>query len=327
MFWEARTEWKNIGIELNLLITDLNEITINGGGNVGNCFTEMLTLWLKQVDPPPTWSAMISALRQPTVGLQKLADSVSTESEPTKSDLVFEKKVLSFPHIKSVAPDERTRQLLEGRLREESLDIMQEFLVVINKFFDSLEKQDFPLTKLVEYLEGAVQDELSQLTSMRDVKTFIRNKSSFFDYRLVRYMITMAGTAENSEQLRKYDEAFLHYAKRRIYECPSKIKSCCANSTELQVKLDSQYDKCKLEELQCFQHRLTSILQISIYHCLLSKVEEGCFVVTFLVPKHISEDVFPLSSEQEKALMELKVLNIACGVYQKTFKRKLEPVN
>ena len=55
-FWEAHTEWKNTGIELSLLITDLDEITINGGGNVGNCFTDMLTLWLKQADPPPIYT-------------------------------------------------------------------------------------------------------------------------------------------------------------------------------------------------------------------------------------------------------------------------------
>ena len=62
----------------------------------------------------------------------------------------------------------------------------------------------------------------------------------------------MAGTEKNLEQLHTYEEAFKFYAKRRIYECPSKFISCCVDDTELQVELDSQYDEYKLEELQGF---------------------------------------------------------------------------
>ena len=75
--WEARTEWMNIGIELNIAKTDLD--AIKGAGDPGVCLTEMLTLWLKLVDPLPTWSALISALKQPPIGCQQLAEQIETK--------------------------------------------------------------------------------------------------------------------------------------------------------------------------------------------------------------------------------------------------------
>ena len=74
--WEARTKWMNIGIELNIIKTDLD--AIKGAGDPGDCLTEMLTLWLKQVDPLPTWSALIAALKQPPLGCQQLAEQIKT---------------------------------------------------------------------------------------------------------------------------------------------------------------------------------------------------------------------------------------------------------
>ena len=177
--WEAHTKWKNIGIELDLLVTDLDEIKMKNGEDVSDCSTEMLSLWLKQVNPR---SAMINALSQPAVGLQQLAESINSmkcNSKSVKSGLGFEPEMLSFPHIKSVAPDERTPQLLEGRLREESLDIMQDFLALVNKLFDSLEEQDYSVIKVVGYLKGAVQGDLHQLKSMEDVKLRIYTKEVF----------------------------------------------------------------------------------------------------------------------------------------------------
>ena len=278
------------------------------GGNIGKCLTEMLTLWLKQVDPPATWSAIIAALRQPTVGFNKLAKQiekmyVSIDSKVAGSISNMADN-LSFPHIDKIAPDEHTRQQLEGRLREESLDIIQEFLVVVNKLFDSLEDQNYPVQRLIRYLKEEVKDEQQELATMENIQTFIKQRSSFFDHRLVRYMINLAGTDEDKMLFHRYEESFLHYAKRRIYECPSKFKSTCTpDSVELHIKLDSQYDQCKLEDLRGFQHRLSSILQINIYCCLLSEVKKGCFMITFVIPKHVQETTFPLSAEQETCLL------------------------
>ena len=313
----------DIGIELSLNKSDLDALEGTNGGDVGKCFTETISLWLNKTDPLPSLCALVAALKEPAVGLEHLADQLEKkwrEKNAAKSETFIsdaETDQISFPHISKVAPDEETRQLLEGRLREESLDIMQDFQVVINKFFDTLEDQDYPVKRLKRYLAGSIKNKQEQLETMEEIQAFIKCRSSFFDHRLVKYMITMAGSDEDKERLQKYEQAFLCYAKRRIYECPSKFKAICTpDDIEMHVKLDSEYDECKLEELQGFQNRLSSVLQINVYYCLLSEVKEGCFELTFSIPQHVQEATFPLSSEQLVELEQLKVLYIACGDYK-----------
>ena len=124
----------DIGIELNLNKTDLDALEETNSGDVKKCFTEMISMWLGKSDPPPTWLAMITALREDTVGLQQLADQLqvrdSRDTVCSKNGLGFDTEKLSFPHIKSKAPGEHTGQLLEGRLRVETLDIMEAFRVL-----------------------------------------------------------------------------------------------------------------------------------------------------------------------------------------------------
>ena len=60
-------------------MADLTAIEATHRGDIGRCFIEMLTLWLKQVDPPPTWSAMVEALQDPIIGLGDIAEQVESK--------------------------------------------------------------------------------------------------------------------------------------------------------------------------------------------------------------------------------------------------------
>ena len=325
--WEARTEWMNIGIELNILKTGLDEIKATvQGGNPGECLTEMLSLWLKQNDPSPTWSTLITALKQPTVGLQQIAEEIEEKYIIKDSNgISAEVAKLSFPHIKEMVSDEHAQEELEYRLRMESKDIMLEFRVLQNKFFDSVEERNIPIDKLVEYLDQEVSNALewreidSEPVTLKEVKQFIKRHSSFCDYQLIKYMIKSIGTDDDKAQLKQYEEEFIVYAKRRVCECPSTYCSSGDTDSELRVKLDSTYyDDLKLtfEELKNFQHRLCLLLKISHSICRLTSIEKGCFLLTFLIPCHILESVFPLSDEKEKALIKLGVQQLTCGTYQ-----------
>ena len=54
-------EWKSIGILLGLPKHVLDRIKTDEEG-VRNRLQEMLSEWLKQVDPPPTWAALADAV-------------------------------------------------------------------------------------------------------------------------------------------------------------------------------------------------------------------------------------------------------------------------
>jgi hypothetical protein len=312
----------DIGIELNIVKTDLDAIKATEGGNPKHCLTEMLTLWLKRVNPPPTWSALVAALERPATGFQQLAEEIE-EIYTVKGNVSAEVAKLSFPHIKEEIPDERAREELEYRLRMETRDIIQDFRVLRQKLFDSIEEQKITVDKLVEYLEDEPSDCLpqrdvnSEPLTLKEVKQIIKQNTTFYDYQLIKYMIKLTGRDEDNDRLEQYEKAFSAYAKRRVIECPSVLSTSDDHTkSELHVKLDSIYDKYKLEQLKDFQYRLWSILKISVYVCRLKSIEKGCFLLTFLIPHHLQNAVFPLSTEQENALLELGVRKLTCGRYQ-----------
>ena len=77
--WDARYKWKLIGLQLHFKMTDLEPIEMTKKGVVDDCFIEMLTLWLRRADPPPTWSALVAALKRRMVGFQDLAKQVESK--------------------------------------------------------------------------------------------------------------------------------------------------------------------------------------------------------------------------------------------------------
>ena len=65
------SSWKMIGIKLKLPVGPLNSIAVKHQQDPQKCMVDMLELWLKRVDPPPSWNAVIDAVQ--FLGEEKLA--------------------------------------------------------------------------------------------------------------------------------------------------------------------------------------------------------------------------------------------------------------
>ena len=66
----VRASWYNIGLELDIPHTELDYLE----QNYSDQLREVLKYWLKTaVDPPPTWEAVVIALRSPSVNEINLA--------------------------------------------------------------------------------------------------------------------------------------------------------------------------------------------------------------------------------------------------------------
>ena len=62
MMISLASEWQNIGIILGLNEGTLATIRANYPQQATNCLREMLIIWLKQVDPRPSWEALADAV-------------------------------------------------------------------------------------------------------------------------------------------------------------------------------------------------------------------------------------------------------------------------
>ena len=316
----------DIGIELGLNKTDLDAIRTNFGDDPTTCFTEMLTLWLKQINPLPTQRALVEVLRNPTINLGQLAESVEKEdllNDLSSSDQVVTPRAVVvsdnqlFPHISDIQ-DEQSRRELEQRLKVESEDIRLQFCVLMNKYFNSLEDQNYSIPRLIRYLTTGLETDclVPEPKVIDDIMKLIESKSSFFNYQLIEYMIKLSGTDDDTQNLENYRTNFSDYAKRRVYECPATISKSNPSETELHVKLDSKYDKCTVDELTDFQSRLCRILKRKVYAIRLLSVQRGCFKLIYAISDYIVKATFPLTEKQESELAALGVLQLICNDYR-----------
>ena len=212
---------------------------------------------------------------------------------------------------------------------------MIQFQELVSAIIESLGIQNVSLDKLVSHVMtlGAFKpvfrepqvplfqycfEELKSADTIPKVFWVLKDYFSFFNYHIIEYIIKALGTAEDKAKLQKYKDDFNQYAKRRIFECqPDFGPISDADHAHIFVKVDEQYENYTVAEIGVFRHKLSELLRVSSEGVLrLCRVEEGCFQLTFQVPSFVQHEVFPLSSEQERALKAEGVIKLTCGEYQ-----------
>ena len=238
----------------------------------------------------------------------------------------------AFPYLDLSGLTCEQKETLMSRLRFESKEIMFKFEHVKSVAMRSLMRRGVTVDELLSHLTiletfDPVKKEPISPTCYADVmnaqtipKVFIAlsNYLSFFNYDILDQIITELGTEEDKRELQKYKDNFQMYAKRRIYECSPQFGPVSeTDHADIFVKVDSHYESYTVVELQDFQNRLSALFRISSQGILrLCRVERGCFQLMFQVPSFVQQKIFPLSSEQERALVAERVIKLTCGNYK-----------
>ena len=244
-------------------------------------------------------------------------------------------KTSSFPHLDVSGLTHEQKQELRSRLRVESQDIMFKFQQLLSTVYESLRERKIGVKRLVTLLLslGAFDpvskdsqkpllktffQELQNADSIEDVLWAIRDYFSFFNYHVIEHIVNGLGTDQDKVELQNYKKGFHEYSKRRIYECPPVFGPMSDGDHALLVlKVDSAYEQFTVEELENFRYRLSKVFGVSPQSVLrLFQVEEGCLQLIFQVPSFVQQEIFPLSSEQERALAAEGVTRLTCGDYQ-----------
>lgn len=79
--WEARVQWYNLGLGLNITPDSLDAIELANSQKPDRCFRAMLTQWLRE-HHRPTWSGLAKALKSPSVGYTHLAEQILETNVP-----------------------------------------------------------------------------------------------------------------------------------------------------------------------------------------------------------------------------------------------------
>ena len=266
--------------------------------------------------------------------------SSSNQSEETQNPLKTgsptpTSTTSSFPYLKVSGLSPEQQEELRIRLCVESEDIVREFGHLHSRVYESLCKRNVPVDKLVTHLlslgafdpvyKGSqkpmlqtILQELQNAGSIEKVLFVIRDYISFFNYHVIEHIVNELGTDQDRAELQNYQKVFGEYSKRRVYECPPDYGSkSSADHVDLVVKVDSVYEEITVKELKKFQYRLSRIFCVAPQSVLrLCRVEEGCLQLIFQIPSFVQQEIFPLPSEQERAMTAEGVIRLTCGNYQ-----------
>ena len=210
-----------------------------------------------------------------------------------------------------------------------------QFQKLVSATIKSLKRRCVPLDELVSHVMalGAFDPvfkepqvpvfyhyskELKNAETIPEVFLVLNDYFSFFNYHILEHIIEELGTEEDKTKLQTYKDDFNQYAKRWVFEClPEFGPISDADHPDIFVKVDSQYEKYTVEEIEGFRQKLSEILHLSSRGILrLCRVDKGCFQLMFQLPSFVQQEVFPLNREQENTLKANGVIKLTCGDYQ-----------
>ena len=80
-------KWFSLGVQLDVPMETLQHIEMEHK-KVDRFLLEMLTVWLKQTNPPPTWNILIETLESPSIGEKLLAQQLKDKHRPRQDGKV-----------------------------------------------------------------------------------------------------------------------------------------------------------------------------------------------------------------------------------------------
>ena len=164
-------------------------------------------------------------------------------------------------------------------------------------------------------------EEINRATTIAKIFNILCAYWNYLSYEVLEYIIKHCGTSDDTERLKSYDEELYKFCERRIFELPLFESDSGAGNAlnprqeKFVVKLNVRED-VTCEEVRRIKGRIARILHVKLATLIIRSVDPGCVQLTFLIPKFVAQEIFPLSKKQTLALSrDASVIGLACGDY------------
>ena len=177
----------------------------------------------------------------------------------------------------------------------------------------------------IDCLLSGIKDELEGKNSINKIFDLIGDKcASFLNYTIYQAILDKYCRDIECEEF-KYPDKLKAYIDEHsiedLFKANPQLKKCSSivKSKELlQLKIDVK-PTSKAARVFDLQNALCEILHLAPSALELFSIEEGCVIVTFLIPASVAEKIFlptmKLTEKQEETLKAFSVLWIKCGSY------------
>ena len=161
-------------------------------------------------------------------------------------------------------------------------------------------------------------EEIKRAKTISEIFHILCPYFDYLNYELLEYIIELHGTNDDAERLRSYREKLHKFCERRIFEVlmpGSDTGTGDSKQKKFVVKLNVR-ESITYKELRQIKGRIAKILHVKVTALIIVNVDPGCVQLTFLIPKFMAQEIFPLSHEQASALSkEASVIRMECGDY------------
>ena len=139
---------------------------------------------------------------------------------------------------------------------------------------------------------------------------------TFFSYRLLKAVTLALGTEEDKSNLQAYEEEFTRYTEKVIVEHYGSHLVNIDRTTAITVKINKQFEAFSQTHIDKFKEDFAKVLGVPNRHLHLIDLIPGCVELAYHSPYYVELEAFPLSADQEVALLDLGVIWLQCGKYK-----------
>ena len=159
-------------------------------------------------------------------------------------------------------------------------------------------------------------EEINSAETIAKIFTILNAYWNYLTYEILEYIIKHFGDDSDKERLKSYNADLHKFCKRRIFELPPESSNggtLSPKQEKFMIKLNVNKDITYQQLLQ-IRGRIAKILRVTLAALVFSRVDEGCLQLTFLIPKFLVQEIFPLSDEQTSALSKIaSFIRLECG--------------
>ena len=162
------------------------------------------------------------------------------------------------------------------------------------------------------------REEIKHAKSISEIFNILVPYCNYLNYELLEYIIDLYGTSDDKERLKSYKEELRNFCEHGLPLSESSIGSGNTSSSRQEsfsVKLNAR-ENITYKELLQIRERIAEILRVKLAALIIDHMDAGYVQLTFLIPKFIAQEIFPLSPEQVSALSrDASVIRLECGDY------------
>ena len=252
----------------------------------------------------------------------KTFHTVSDDSFVLELDCPHKQSSLPIPNpvVRFEDLSKSDRKDLFAQMNELTREIRVEFSKLFDQVYESLRKHVEHKRVVLTLTGEGVQlfqgnKKLLGAKNMFDVFNAIQPHCSYFNYDLLKLLVSVHGTPEDKKCLDGYLKSFASYCL--AIPCAEEICGSDGSGTDrIKLKFKLEFDRQQLKPNYIKDNIISNIARIlkikpsSLYlHC----IKKGCVCLEFLIPPFLFDGMFPLSGEQKVALYrEVNITTVQC---------------